>query len=69
MPAATSCILAEAREGGARTAITFIPAGNKGSLRIHLRMGFTPFLLHVEKRRLLVRICRKTPISALPEDL
>ncbi|MCK5571538.1 MAG: GNAT family N-acetyltransferase, partial [Bacteroidetes bacterium] len=55
MPAATSCILAEAREGGARTAITFIPAGNKGSLRIHLRMGFTPFLLHVEKRRLLVR--------------
>jgi GNAT superfamily N-acetyltransferase len=69
MPAATSRILVKAREGGARTGITFIPAGNRGSLRIHLRMGFTPFLLHVEKHRLLVRIQRKKPITVLPEEL
>ncbi len=69
MPAVTSHLLEEARRGGARSAVAYVPYWNKRSMEIHLRMGFHPYLLFLEKRRFLTRIQRQTPISRIPEDI
>jgi len=68
MPLVTSHLLERAKREGARRAVTFIPAGNRRSIRIHLGLGFVPHLLYREKRRFLVRFRKSTPISKIPED-
>jgi len=68
MPAVTSHLLERASKEGARSAVAYVPYWNTRSLEIHLRMGFSPYLLFREKRRFLARIQRQTPISRIPED-
>lgn len=68
MPAVTSHLLERAKREGAQRAVTFIPAWNRQSLRIHLQLGFTPRLLFQEKRRFLVRSRSFTPIAEIPGE-
>ena len=67
MAAATPQILGLARDRGVRSVVTFIPSGNTRSLRIHLRMGFSPYLLHIERRRLGLLRRMFVPIGSLQE--
>jgi RimJ/RimL family protein N-acetyltransferase len=67
MTAATSQILTMARGQGIRTVVTFIPTVNSQSIRIHLRMGFVPYLLHLERRRLGILRRRFVTIGSLRE--
>jgi GNAT superfamily N-acetyltransferase len=69
MPAVTSHLLDGAKRKGARSAVAFVPSWNGGSLRIHLRMGFSPYLLFREKRRFLSRSRSCTPISEIPAEI
>ncbi|MGB2958382.1 MAG: GNAT family N-acetyltransferase, partial [Bacteroidota bacterium] len=55
MPAVTSYLLERAKREGARSAVAYVPYWNRRSLKIHLRLGFGPYLLFKEKRRFLVR--------------
>jgi len=67
MGAATPQILGIARDRGVRSVVTFIPTGNSRSLRIHLRMGFVPYVLHLERRRLGFLKRRFVPVSSLQD--
>jgi RimJ/RimL family protein N-acetyltransferase len=67
MTAATSQILTMARGQGIRTVVTFIPTVNSQSIRIHLRIGFVPYLLHLERRRLGILRRSFLPIGSLKE--
>ena len=65
MVEATSRILSIAREHGVKRVVTFIPTVNSLSLAIHLRMGFVPYLLHLERRWMGVLHRRFIPVDSL----
>ena len=67
MTDATSQLLGIARDQGMHTVVTFVPTTNSRSLRIHLRMGFVPYLLHLERRRFGILSRRFVPVGALGE--
>jgi RimJ/RimL family protein N-acetyltransferase len=67
MSDATPQLLRIARDQGMHTVVTFVPTTNARSLYIHLRMGFVPYLLHLERRRLGVLRRTFLPVSSLRE--
>lgn len=65
MTDATPQLLGIARDLGMHSVVTFVPTTNARSLRIHLRMGFVPYLLHLERRRFGILSRKFLPMRSL----